>query len=115
MSEIGPHERRGEGKGAHEEEDMFCMSPTRPQEAGMPTPPPVCVHCGEDHNTILHKKRVNDTRQVTQRPPEGPRMGGPGTAENAAVKTLAPIPLFPNPPLVAQTPAGGLSGSGDTI
>ena len=115
MSEVGPNGCRGEGQGAHEEEDMFCMSPTGPQEAGMPTPPPVCVHCGEDHNTILHKRRVNDTRQVTQRPSEGPRTGGPEAAENAAVKVLPPIPLFPNPPPVAQTPAGGLSGSGDTI
>ena len=46
---------------------------------------------------------------------EGPRTGGPEAAENAAVKVLPPIPLFPNPPPVAQTPAGGLSGSGDTI
>ena len=80
-----------------------------------PHPPPVCMHCGEDHNTILHRQRIADARQATQRPPEGPKMGDPGTAENAAIKTLGLIPLMPTPPLAAQTPAGGLSGTEDTI
>ena len=115
MSETGPHEHRREGKRAHEKENMLCMSPGRPQEARVPTPPPVCMHCGEDHNTILHRQRIADARQATQRPPEGPKMGDPGTAENAAIKTLGLIPLMPTPPLAAQTPAGGLSGTEDTI
>ena len=91
-----------------------CLQPGH-RKLECPHPPPVCVHCGEDHNTILHKKRVDDTRQATQRPPEGPRTRAPETAENAAVKVLPPVPLFPNPPPLAQTPAGGLSGSGNTI
>ena len=91
-----------------------CLQPGH-RRLECPQSPPVCMHCGEDHNTILHKKRVDDTRQTTQRPLEGPRAGGSETAEHAAVKTLAPIPLMSNPPLAAQTPAGGLSGSGDTI